>query len=427
MTVATGGKIVIAAALDTKGDEAAFMRGTLRECGHDTLLIDIGVLGDPTVQPDFSSEDVLLKGGNSRERLLHEGDRAHVVDALVAGIEVLALELYEQGALSGVIAVGGSGGTTIGTAAMRTLPIGVPKVMVSTIASSDVQPYVGMKDICMVNSVVDFSGVNAISELILQNACGAIAGMIDVRNAHNAGLARATNSTPHARTAKPLVAASMFGVTTPCVDKARRLLQEQGFELVPFHATGIGGKTMESLIEEGFFEAVLDVTTTEWADEVVGGTLTAGPTRLEAAARAGLPQVVAPGALDMVNFYGAGGLPEKFWGRKIHRHNDNVILMRTTAEECSEIGKRIAEKLNASRGPVTFMFPRLGVSGLDLKGGMFYDPEANTALLEAFKKFLLPKVELKIIDAHINDDVFARACCQELFINIEKTAGSLHA
>jgi uncharacterized protein (UPF0261 family) len=427
MTVATRGKIAIAAALDTKGDEAAFMRDMLRERGHDTLLIDIGVLGDPTVQPDFSSEDVLLKGGSSREHLLHEGDRAHVVDALVAGIEVLALELYEQGTLLGIIAVGGSGGTTIGTAAMRTLPIGVPKVMVSTIASSDVQPYVGMKDICMVNSVVDFSGVNAISEPILQNACGAIMGMIDMRNAHNAGLARATSSSLQARTAKPLVAASMFGVTTPCVDKARRLLQDQGFELVPFHATGIGGKTMESLIEDGFFDAVLDVTTTEWADEVVGGTLTAGPTRLEAAARAGLPQVVAPGALDMVNFYGSGGLPEQFRGRKIHRHNDNVILMRTTAEECSKIGKRIAEKLNACRGPVTFMFPRLGVSALDLKGGIFYDPEANTALLEAFKQFLLPKVDLKIIDAHINDDVFAQACCQELLTNIERTAGSLHA
>ena len=398
-------KIMILAALDTKGDEAAFICDLLGRLGNKTLLVDLGVLGEPAFRADVASDLVLAKGGSSRAELLAQGDRGSVVDALTVGIEVLARERFETGELAGILAIGGSGGTTVGTAAMRQLPLGVPKVMVSTIASGDVQPYVGMKDIYMLNSVADFGGVNAISEPILRSACGAISGMV---------AARALPGQPTAKSSKPLVAASMFGVTTPLIEKAQKLLATAGYELVPFHATGIGGKTMEALIDEGVFAAVLDLTPTEWADEVVGGTLSAGPHRLEAAARAGLPQVVAPGALDMVNFVGPAGLPAKFEGRTVHRHNENVVLLRTTATECIEIAERIADKLNASRGPVTFMFPQRGVSALDIEGGAFYDADADAALLKTLERFLKPTVELTVIDAHINDDSFARACCKEL-------------
>lgn len=398
-------KIMVLAALDTKGDEATYIRDLLGRLGHETLLVDLGVLGEAMVEADISSNTVLAKSGNARAELLTRGDRGLVVDALIEGAQVLARERFEAGELAGVLAIGGSGGTTIGTAAMRQLPLGVPKVMVSTIASGDVQPYVGMKDICMLNSVADFGGVNAISEPVLRGACGAISGMVAARELPNQTAANGS---------KPLVAASMFGVTTPLIEKVRKLLVVAGYELVPFHATGIGGKTMEALIDEGVFVAVLDLTPTEWADEVVGGTLSAGPHRLEAAARAGLPQVVAPGALDMVNFVGRNGLPAKFEGRTVHRHNENVVLLRTTAEECVEIAHRIAEKLNASRGPVAFIFPQRGVSALDIEGGAFYDAKADAALLDTLKRTLKPTVKLTVIDAHINDDSFARACCEEL-------------
>ncbi len=400
-------KVMVLAALDTKGDEARFIRETLEMLGDEVLLVDIGVLGNTVVTADISRDEVLAKGGNSRAALLAHGARSSVVDALISGAEGLTCELWKAGTLGGVLAIGGSGGTSIGTAAMRQLPLGVPKVMVSTIASGDVQPYVGMKDICMINSVVDFSGVNAISEPILRSACGAISGMMRARALPNG-----------ARKTRPLVAASMFGVTTPLVEKLAKRLAAAGFELVPFHATGIGGKTMEALIGEGVFAGVLDVTTTEWADEVVGGTLSAGPERLGAAASAGVPQVVAPGALDMVNFVGPAGLPEKFQGRTLHRHNENVILLRTTADECAEIGRRIAEKLNESAGPTVFLFPRYGVSALDIEGGAFYDADADTALLRALERHLNPTVRLEVIEAHINDNAFAEACCRELLAHL---------
>lgn len=409
MTNATPLKVMVLAALDTKGDEARFICDLLRQLGDTPLLVDLGVLGDSKVQADITRDTVLAKGHSSRAELLEQGDRALIVDALIAGAEVLARELFGAGILGGVLAIGGSGGTSIGTAAMRQLPLGIPKIMVSTIASGDVQPYVGMKDICMINSVVDFSGVNAISQPILRGACGAISGMLR---------ARALPDTPLEKNPRPLVAASMFGVTTPLLEKAKKRLAAAGYELVPFHATGIGGKTMEALIEEDIFAAVFDVTTTEWADEVVGGTLSAGPGRLGAAARTGLPQVVAPGALDMVNFVGPAGLPERFKGRTIHRHNENVVLLRTTAAECREIGRRIAEKLNASQGPVTFLFPKQGVSALDKEGGAFYDPAAAAALLETFEHDLNSNIKVVVVDAHINDDSFAEVCCQELLAHL---------
>lgn len=406
-------KVALIATLDTKGEEATFLRDCILNAGLGVVLVDAGVMGEPAIAANVPRETVVARGGDSIGSLQAKHDRGAALDVMTRGAENVISDLYRQGEIAGVISIGGSGGTAIGTAAMRRLPLGVPKVMVSTLASGDTQPYVGTKDVCMINSVADFSGVNPISRLILRNAARAVCGMLQV--------ARTPDEARHAIEGDAdLVAASMFGVTTACVNKARSLLLASGLQLIPFHATGIGGRTMESLVEEGFFVAVLDITTTEWADEVVGGTLSAGPTRLEAAAKAGLPQVIVPGALDMVNFVGPAGLPEKFHGRKTYRHNENVILMRTTATECREIGRRIAAKLNGAIGPTTVAFPNKGLSALDIQGGVFYDPEANQALLSALREHCQPSVQVHVVDAHVNDDAFARHCCDELLANLSR-------
>lgn len=412
-TAAQPPKVALVATLDTKAEEATFIRDCIRSAGLGVALIDVGVMSEPALAADISRETIAQRGGASISSLQQANDRGAALDAMIRGTENVVADLYHRGEIAGVISIGGSGGTAIGTAAMRRLPLGVPKVMVSTLASGDTQPYVGTKDICMIHSVVDFSGINAISRPILRNAAAAVCAMV-----------RAAQSPEQRRNAAAgdgrLVAASMFGVTTPCVNKCRDLLAASGLQLIPFHATGIGGRTMESLIEERFFTAVLDVTTTEWADEVVGGTLSAGPTRLEAAAKAGLPQVVVPGAIDMVNFVGPAGLPEKFRGRTVYRHNENVILMRTTAAECREIGRCIAEKLNAATGPTTVLFPLKGLSALDAPGAAFYDPEANQSLLEALSEHCRAPVRVLPIDAHVNDDAFAQKCCDELLANLSR-------
>lgn len=408
-------KVALIATLDTKGEEATFIRDCILGAGLGVALIDVGVMGKPAIAADISRDSIAQRGGASIATLQESNDRGAALDAMICGAEGVVSDLYHQGEIAGVISIGGSGGTAIGTAAMRQLPLGVPKVMVSTLASGDTQPYVGTKDICMIHSVVDFSGVNAISQPILRNAAAAVCAM-----------ARAAQSRGQGRDAAAgqgrLVAASMFGVTTPCVNKCRDVLRGSGLQLIPFHATGIGGRTMEALIGEGFFSAVLDITTTEWADEVVGGTLSAGPTRLEAAAKAGLPQVVVPGAIDMVNFVGPAGLPERFQGRTIHRHNENVILMRTTAAECREIGRRIAEKVNAATGPTTVLFPLKGVSALDAPGAAFYDSEADQSLLDALRDHCRSPVRVLTVEAHINDDAFAARCCEELLANLSRAA-----
>ncbi|HWJ74145.1 MAG TPA: Tm-1-like ATP-binding domain-containing protein [Kaistia sp.] len=406
--------VLIAAALDTKGEEAAFLKARLEASGLAVRILDFGVLADAAEVPDYPAALVAGRGGADLAVLRASRDRAAAIDAMMAGSARIAADLQRTGQLAGVLSIGGSGGTAVGTAMMRALPLGVPKVMVSTVAASNVLPYVGGSDIAMLNSVTDFSGVNALSAPILANAAGALAGMIAARR-QPASLKR-----------RPLVAASMFGVTTPAVEHCRVLLAEAGYELVPFHATGIGGRTMEALIAEGHFAAVLDLTTTEWADEVVGGTLSAGPTRLEAAGRAGLPQLVAPGALDMVNFFGPGAFPDRFEGRLIHRYNDNVVLMRTTAAENAEIGRRIAEKLNAAKGPVAVLLPLKGVSAMDAEGGRFFDPDADAALFAALRAHLGRHVLIETIDAHINEPVFAARCVARLLALIA-AQGEAHA
>jgi uncharacterized protein (UPF0261 family) len=307
-------------------------------------------------------------------------------------------DLHAQGKVGGIIAIGGSGNAAIASAAMRALPVGLPKLLVTTVAAGDTRPYVGNTDITMMYSVVDISGINRLSRRILSNAAGAIVGMVQ------ADPAESTDDTE-----RPLVAATMFGVTTPCVTRVREQLEALGYEVLVFHATGVGGRSMEALIRDRFFTGVLDITTTELADEVAGGTLSAGPDRLEAAGLVGIPQVVSLGALDMANFGPIADIPAKFRDRLLYQHNPAVTLMRTTAEENAVLGRLIAEKLNRAQGPTALLVPLRGVSMIDAEGAVFYDPLADTALFEALRAHLEPKVEVIEIDAHINDPEFAAA------------------
>ncbi|MBM3991387.1 MAG: UPF0261 family protein [Planctomycetes bacterium] len=393
--------VLLFATLDTKGVEAAFVRDRLRELGVETRLVDCGTLQPPTVAPDVSAEALLGAAGTTLEALRAKDDRAHAVQAAARGARALALELHARGELGGVLGLGGSAGTTIGTEAMRALPIGVPKLMVSTLASGNVRSYVGDKDIVMLNSVVDVLGINRVSRRVLSQAAHAMAGM--VRFARSA-------STTHD---KPIVAATMFGVTTPCVQRAKQVLEAAGCEVLVFHATGTGGMAMESLVRDGLVQGVLDLTTTELADELVGGVLSAGPERMSAAARAGVPTVASVGATDMVNFLALDTVPARFRARKLHPHNDHVTLMRTTPEENHALGLEIARKLAASRGPARLFFPLRGVSGLDAAGKAFDDPSARAALLAGLRS-VTPAISIIELDLHINDATFAERCAREL-------------
>ena len=332
-------------------------------------------------------------------------DRGEALETMSRGAAALLPNLYAQGRIHGVIALGGTGGTSVACAAMRTLPLGVPKVMVSTCAGTDVSGYVGVKDIVMIPSIVDVAGVNQISREVFARAAGAICGMVAAK--------------VPAGEDKPLIVASMFGNTTPAVNIAKGILEQAGYEVLVFHCTGTGGKTMESLIESGRIAGVLDLTTTEWADELVGGVFSAGPTRLEAAAKTGTPAIVTPGCLDMVNFWAPETIPQKFSGRTFYRHNPNVTLMRTEVAECRELGRIVASKLNTSTGPVTVLLPLRGVSMIDLDGGPFYLPQANQALFHELKNQLRSDISVIELDCEINAPAFATRCAEELLANIE--------
>jgi uncharacterized protein (UPF0261 family) len=325
----------------------------------------------------------------------------------MAGARKKVLELLAEEKIQGIISLGGSAGTTIGTYVMRALPVGFPKIMVSTVASGDTRSYVGEKDITMMYSVVDISGINGISNRILANAAHAIAGMVAF-------------DVPELKEEKPLLAATMFGVTTPCVTAAREYLESQGYEVLVFHATGAGGMAMESLVESGFIKGVFDATTTEWCDEVAGGVFSAGPHRLEAAGKAGIPQVVSVGALDMVNFGAIETVPEKYKNRNLYKHNANVTLMRTTVEECAQMGKIIAGKLSDATGPTTLFLPLKGVSAIDVEGAPFYGPQEDAELFKQLKENITSNVELIEMDTDINDEAFALAMAKKLLELLEK-------
>jgi uncharacterized protein (UPF0261 family) len=392
--------VLLIGTLDTKGAEYAYLAERLRGHGIDVLVADAGT-GAPAhgVEPDITREEMAAEIGADLAAL---SDRGAAVGAMAAAAESLARRLHGEGRIDGVLAAGGSGGTAIGTAAMRALPVGVPKLMVSTMAAGDTRDYVGGSDVTLMASVTDVAGVNSISGRILANAAAAMAGMV---------MAAAV---PPAD-GRPLIGATMFGVTTPCVTRAREVLEERGYEVLVFHATGTGGRAMEALVADGFLAGVLDATTTELCDDLVGGVLSAGPDRLEAAGRAGLPQVVSLGALDMVNFGARDSVPPQFEQRNLYVHNPSVTLMRTTAEESAELGRRIARKLSAATGPVTLFVPLRGVSLIAVEGQPFHDPDADAALFAALREGLdRDRVELVELDTDVNDPAFAEAMAERL-------------
>ena len=398
----------IIAALDTKGAEARFVRDVIAGEGLATLVIDCGVLGEPAFAAEVSRQEVASAGGGDLAALVRSQDKATAMSVMTAGAAVVAARLHAEGRLDGLLGLGGSAGTAIATSAMRALPIGVPKLVISTVAAGDTRPYIGTKDIAMLYSVVDIAGLNRLSARILTNAAGAIAGMVQAE--------------PPVLAERPLIAASMFGNTTACVDRARASLEAAGYEVLVFHATGAGGQTMESLIADGFITGVLDVTTTEWADELCGGVFSAGPTRLDAAARAGVPQVIAPGCLDMVNFWAPETVPDRYRERTLYPWNPNVTLMRTTPEENAELGRIIAEKANAARGPVAILLPLRGVSQLDSPGGAFWWPEADVALYAALTRHARPDIPIIELDANINDPAFADRAAEVLLAMVRSKA-----
>jgi uncharacterized protein (UPF0261 family) len=392
--------VVLVGTLDTKGVEYAFLRERLLERGVEVVVVDAGVHAPVGLAADVSRAEVARAAGADTAVLAAGGDRGAAVTAMGAGAEAVIRDLHAAGRLDGILALGGSGGSSIAARAMRALPVGVPKLLVSTVASGDTRPYVGAVDVTMMYSVVDIAGVNRVSARIMANAAGAIAGMV--------------GATVPALDDKPLVGATMFGVTTPCVTTARARLEELGYEVLVFHATGAGGQSMEALARGGFLAGVLDATTTELADELVGGVLSAGPDRLEAAGAVRLPQVVSLGALDMVNFGPRETVPPEFEERNLYVHNPTVTLMRTTAEECGELGRTIGRKLSATRGATAVFVPLGGVSMIDVPGQPFHDPVADAALVAGLKETLNPRVELHERSEDINDPAFATAMADRL-------------
>ncbi len=393
--------VVIVGTLDTKAEEIGFARDVIEAQGVDVHLVDTGVMGDPEIEPDTSASDVAAAGDTTLEALRDAGDRGKAIEAMGDGAAEIATTLYEAGVLDGILGLGGSGNTSVATTAMRALPVGVPKLMVSTVTSGDIEPYVGLRDVTMMYSVADIEGLNQLSRKVIANGALAMVGMV----ANDLGVEVED---------RPTIAITMFGVTTPCVQTARAYLEERGYETIVFHATGTGGRAMESLIDEGIVDGVLDVTTTEWADEHVGGTLSAGPDRLDAAAEAGLPQVVSTGALDMVNFGSRDTVPETFEDRNLYVHNPQVTLMRTTPAETASIGEIIAKKLNAATGQTALALPLGGVSMIAVEGEDFYDPEADAALFDALREHIDEDVELLESEADINDDEFAELMAAKL-------------
>jgi len=393
--------------LDTKGVKFQFVRQLLTQAGLETLVVDAGVLNPPYFPPDIPRAQVYTAAGTSLAAIQQAADRGQAVEAAAKGVAQIVRDLMVKGQVDGVLSLGGSAGTTIGAAAMRALPFGVPKLMVSTLASGQVKPYVGVRDIMMMYSVVDISGLNRISRKVLSTAARAMIGMVQSQ-AHGlqpVGLPEENKS---------LVTATMFGVTTPCVETARKIVEQQGYEVLVFHATGTGGMTMESFITDGLISGVLDLTTTELADELVGGVLSAGKDRLTAAGLRAVPQVISLGALDMVNFGPPDSVPERFRGRRFYQHNPTVTLMRTTPEENDRLGKEIAEKASAAKGPTAVLVPLRGVSAIDADGKPFWWPEADRALFQSLRNWISPRVELMELDLHVNDPRFAEAAAQTL-------------
>jgi uncharacterized protein (UPF0261 family) len=390
--------VVLAGTLDTKGIEYAYVRDRLRERGVDVMLIDVGVLGEPLVAPDIGRDVVAAAGGANLSDLVAAADRGRAIEAMASGLGAVVRRLHEEGKLDALLGLGGGGGSALITAAMRELPIGVPKLLVSTVVAGATRSYASVTGITVMHAIVDIAGVNRISERVFTQAAAAAAAM-----------AEASAAVWPAPPDRPILGATMFGVTTPCVTATRERLEALGYEVLIFHATGTGGMTLEQLVRDGTITGVLDITTTELADDLVGGVLSAGPDRLEAAGELGIPQVISLGALDMVNFGPSETVPARFKDRLLYQHNPTVTLMRTNPGECAELGKRLARKINRARGPVTLFIPLRGVSSIAVSGQVFHDLEADAALVKAIREHIGDWVDVRELDTDINDPVFAVA------------------
>jgi len=394
--------IVLLGALDTKGAEFRFVRDLIRAQGVETLVVDFGVLGEPGFVPEISSWAVAQAGGGALPALRADQDKANAMRVMRDGLAKIVVELNEAGRLGGVLAMAGGGGTSLACYAMRHLPVGVPTLMVTTVAGSgDISGFIGTTDITMMPAVVDVAGLNRVSRQIYRNAAAAIVGMVKQPETVEA-------------TDRSIISISMFGNTTACVQRAREQLESAGYEVLVFRATGTGGRTMESLVDAGFISACLDITTTEVADDVCGGVMSAGADRLLAAPRQGIPTVLVPGCVDMANFWGEDTLPRQYRGRLVYAWNPDVTLLRTNPDENREIGERIAKAANEASGPVAVLIPLKGVSQLDSPGGPFWYPEADGACFDAIRSGLRPGVPLVEVDQNINDPAFADLAAQVL-------------
>lgn len=401
--------IAIIGAFDTKGAEYAFLREQILAHGHKVLTINTGSIGSTILFPVDVDADEVAKAGAKDIAVIQKQDRGEAMKAMSACTPMIVKGLYEQGRFDGIVGMGGTGGSSVITAGMQALPVGVPKVCVSTAASGDTSAYVGTKDITMIPSIVDVAGINRISRMIFARAAGAICGMVETK-------------LPASTEDKPIITASMFGNTTTCVDAARQALTDKGYEVLVFHATGTGGKTMESLVSEGLVDAVLDITTTEWADTVCGGVFDAGPERLSAPGQKGIPHLIVPGCVDMANFRGMDTVPQKYKDdkRTFYEWNPSVTLMRTNLEENQKMGKTFAEKANAAKGPVAFLIPLKGISILDGDGELFCDRKADQAMFDAIKANLKEGIPVVELDYNINDPEFSAKAVEMMLELIER-------
>ena len=392
--------ILVIGAFDTKASEHAFLSGKISEQGCDVLFLNIGTLGSTDLfSVDIPAEEVAQSGGESLASLQDKKDRGHAMKVMSQGASVQVKKLYEDGKIDGIIGMGGSGGTSVITTAMKALPLGFPKVCVSTAASGNTAPFIGTRDIVLIPSIVDVAGLNRISKVVFTRAAGAICGMVQA-------------TIPTADNERPIIAASMFGNTTECVTLCQQMLEKQGYEVLIFHAVGSGGKSMEELVDEGYVKAVLDITTTEWADELCEGVFSAGPDRLSAPGRKGIPHLIVPGCIDMANYTGVDSIPPRFRNRNLYEWNPTVTLMRTNVEENRRMGEIFAKKANAAKGPVGFLIPTRGFSILDSMKedgtpNLFWDPEADAAFIQALKENLNDDIPVVELETDINDPVYA--------------------
>jgi uncharacterized protein (UPF0261 family) len=423
--------VVLLGSLDTKGEEFGYARDRVRALGASAILIDTGTIGAPTVAPDVTASEVAAAGGASLDDLRATGDRALMLTAMVNGATAVVGKLYEEGSLDAVFALGGSNNTAVAAAVFRTLPLGVPKLILTTMAAGNVRRIVGSSDLMLAASVVDISGLNHVSRVVIANAAAAVTGM-------------ALAKTPSAAAAdRPVVACSMIGLTTRAATAGRRRLEELGYEVVVFHMTGVGGTAMEHFIDAGSVVGVLDLTTSELADELLGGICSAGPGRLTAAARRGVAQVIAPGGLDMINFGPAETVPSWLAGRVTHVHNAEVTLVRTNAAECAELGRRLAERAGgggdgaggsseADRGEPTaraiILLPTGGLSAIDVAGQSFHDPTASAALAQAVRAHADPgKVKVVGVEGNLDQPAVGVAAANQLHELIQASAARLRS